>query len=109
MMVKMDGDGEIGVEKIAYIISCLRQSHRVLENCFSSGISPHTFVKMPIGGGDSSPVFVHYAKSKKFFKKLLTFRFCSVRMGTETERTTGAKPIEKIFSKSFEKPLDILF
>ena len=64
---------------------------------------------MPIGGGDSAPVFVHYAKSKKSFKKLLTFRFCSVRMGTETEKTTGAKPIEKIFSKSFEKPLDKLF
>ena len=95
----MDGDGEIGVEKIAYIISCLRQSHRVLENCFSSGISPHTLVKMPIGGGDSPLVFVHYAKSKKIFQKLLTFRFCSVRMDTETERTTGENRLKKFFQK----------
>ena len=58
-------DGEIGVEKIAYIISCLRQSHRVLENRFSGKLSPGYFVKMTIGGGDSPPVFVHYAKSKK--------------------------------------------
>ena len=30
-------------------------------------------------------------------------------MGTETEGTTGAKPIEKIFSKSFENLLTFCF
>ena len=64
---------------------------------------------MPIGGGNSAPVFVHYAKSKKSFKKLLTFRFCPVRMGTETERTTGAKPIEKFFQKVLKNPLTNCF
>lgn len=64
---------------------------------------------MPIGGGDSAPVFVHYAKSKKSFKKLLTFRFCSVRMGTETEKTTGENRLKKFFQKILKNPLTFCF
>lgn len=60
---------------------------------------------MPIGGGDSPSVFVQYAKSKKSFKKVLTFRFCSVRMVSETGRTEDAKPIEKFFQKVLQNLL----